>query len=94
VADPDVEDRTLMSATEPRPPTPPPSTSSGCLTALLILIGIVMLLPGLCAFIIIGADPNAVFNDPTAMAAFLGFLAIGAGGITLIVVSIRRARRS
>jgi hypothetical protein len=75
------------------PPAPPPSPGSGCLTALMIGIGILMLLPGLCAVLIVGFDPAHAFNDPTTVSALLGFFAISAGGIALIWVALRRGRQ-
>jgi hypothetical protein len=32
----------------PAPPPPPSAESSGCLTALMVIFGIILLLPGLC----------------------------------------------
>jgi hypothetical protein len=78
-------------STPPPPPASPPS--SGCLTALLIGIGILMLLPGLCAVLIVGFDPAHAFNDPTTVSALLGFFAISAGGIALIWWAVRRPSR-
>jgi hypothetical protein len=42
----------------------------GCVTALLIIVGVILLLPGLCALIV----PHAVFSlhpNPTALLAVL-----------------------
>ena len=66
-----------------RPP-PPANPRNGCLTALLIGIGILMLLPGLCAVLLIGFDPVHAFNDLTTVSVLLGFFAVAAGGIALI----------
>jgi hypothetical protein len=54
----------------------------GCLTALMILAGSVLLLPGICALL---KDPSAVLGE-------LIFLAISAGGIALIWFALRRPR--
>jgi len=80
-------------------PAPPPSTNGGCLSALLMLAGILLLLPGLCsvAFMIamIGAlfqEGGKVLADPNAppiIALWLVTFAIAAVGILLI----RRAAR-
>jgi len=75
----------------PGSPSPPPARH-GCLTALMIVIGIVLLLPGVCAVLIIGFDPQNGFGDPTTLSACLGFFAISAGGIALIWAAVRRPR--
>jgi hypothetical protein len=71
--------------------TPPPQRN-GCLTALLIAVGIVLLLPGLCGIILAGLDPHELMVDPSALAAVLGLIAIGAGGVALIWLAVRRPR--
>jgi hypothetical protein len=83
-----------MSSGNAPPPTQPPNSSSGCLTALLIAVGILLLLPGLCAIIIIGVDPKSALADPSTLTACLAFLAIGGGGVALIVFSIRQSLRA
>jgi hypothetical protein len=69
-----------------------PASRHGCLTALMILVGIVLLLPGLCA-VIFGA---AAIYDPRNGAGFLGFilvgLMVGFGGVMLIRAAIRGSR--
>ena len=72
------------------PPPPPLPARNGCLTALLIGVGILMLLPGLCAVLILGFDPVHALNDPTTVSALIGFFAITAGGIALIWWTVRR----
>lgn len=62
------------------------------MTAISIAIGLVMLLPGICALIIIGADPKEVLRDSTTLSAMLSFLAIGVGGVVLIWWAVRRPR--
>jgi len=74
-----------------RPPTPP-SQRNGCLQALAILVGIVLLLPGLCAIILAGLDPHEMMVDPGWLLGILGMLAIGAGGVALIWWALRRPR--
>ena len=81
-----------MSEWNNGPPYQPPPEGGGCLTALLISIGILMLLPGLCAVLIVGFDPVHAFNDPTTASALIGFFAITAGGIALIWWAVRRPR--
>ena len=70
---------------QPSPSAPPPEAPrSGCLTAIMVLSGIVMLLPGLCA-LIFGATFIA---EPSGSGAFMPLvllgLAIGFGGVMLI----------
>jgi hypothetical protein len=83
----------MSQASHPPPPLPPPEQRNGCLTALLIGLAILMLLPGLCAVLIVGFDPAHAFNDPTTVSALFGFFAISAGGIALIWWALRRPSR-
>ena len=73
----------------PGPPPRPPEESSGCLTAILIVIGIILLLPGLCSLIF-------VFGGLIKSAEDVQFVAllvmIGAAGVALIWWAIRRHR--
>jgi len=80
--------------TQPPPPSSPhpPPQRSGCLTAFMIVAGIVLLLPGLCALLIVGSDPMAVLRDSTGLMALASFLAIGAGGVVLIWIAARGPR--
>jgi drug/metabolite transporter (DMT)-like permease len=73
----------------PLPPQPP---ANGCLTAFLILVGIVLLLPGLCAIILLGIDMHEVLHDAGLTLLILFLLAVGAGGIALIWWAIQRPR--
>ena len=76
----------------PPPPAPPPAKRNGCLTALMVVIGVVLLLPGLCA-IIFGVD-NLTSPSPDSMITMLVLLglALGAGGVLLIWAAVRRTR--
>jgi hypothetical protein len=49
-----------------------------------------MLLPGLCAVLIVGLGPEHALNDPTTASALLGFFAIATSGIALIWWALRR----
>jgi hypothetical protein len=73
-------------------PTPPTSARSGCLTAFLILAGIVLLLPGLCAIALVAFDWKSALSGST-LPAVLIFLAISAGGIIMIREGVRGPRR-
>jgi hypothetical protein len=85
-----------MSSTDNAPPPPPgpapaPSAGrSGCLTAIMVMFGIIMLLPGFCALLFGGMS---VFEDgridsSIASLVFLGLL-VGVLGIVLIWAAIR-----
>jgi hypothetical protein len=78
----------------PLPPsteTPPPR--NGCLTALMVIVGVVLLLPGLCAAIF----GVASFSEPQIDSSVMGFVVIGLllgfAGIMLIRAVIRGPRR-
>jgi hypothetical protein len=74
-------------------PLPPLPERDGCLTALMVLVGIVLLLPGLCAVILgVGYFRDSQF-DSSLMAIILLCLLVGFGGIMLIRAAIRGPRR-
>jgi len=79
--------------TQPPPSAPPtqPSPRDGCLQALAFFVGIVLLLPGLCAIILAGFDPHEMLVDPSWLLGILGMLAVGAGGVALIRWAVRRS---
>jgi hypothetical protein len=87
-----------MSSPDAPPPLPPaaetpPPPPNGCLTALMVLVGIVLLLPGLCA-VIFGAGALFSGDYDTGYLPFVLFgLLVGFGGIMLIRVGIRGPRR-
>jgi len=72
------------------PPTPQPNQRNGCLQALAIIVGIVLLLPGLCAIILLGAGPRIAREDVLFL---LLMLAISAGGVVLIWSAVRGPRQ-
>jgi hypothetical protein len=73
-----------------RPPVPPPR--SGCLIAFMVIVGIILLLPGLCAVIFgLGSMTNSHL-EPTLMVLVLFGLMVGAAGIALIVAAVRGRR--
>ncbi len=73
------------------PPSPPPRAQrNGCLAALLIGIGSVLLLPGICALGFASSDPS-MLRDSTGLLLLFVCLAIGAGGVALIWGGARRA---
>ena len=84
----------------PMPPDVPPAPAAaeipprnGCLTAIMVLVGIVLLLPGLCAAIF-GGMALSEGHVPTDIGSLimLGLL-VGFGGIMLLRAAIRGARR-
>ena len=79
-----------MSHWPPSNPPPPAPSQRGCLQAVAILAGIVLLLPGLCAIILAGIDPHEMLVDPGWLFGILGMLAIGAGGVALIWWAVKR----
>jgi len=85
-----------MSNTEGPPPpltpdTPPtaPARRSGWVTALMIIVGVILLLPGLCAVIFGGI----ALTEPRFESDFVPFilfgLAVGVGGAFLIRAAFR-----
>jgi hypothetical protein len=58
----------------------------------MIIGGIVLLLPGVCAVLIIGYDPRQALSNREDLTACLGFFAIAAGGVALIWFAVRRPR--
>jgi hypothetical protein len=78
-----------MSTSTPPPPPPPPAQRNGCITALMILMGAILLLPGICGVIIVGLDPRKLMFDQQIV---LGLLALGGGGIALIWSAVGRPR--
>jgi hypothetical protein len=67
-----------MSAPE-SPQNPPPSRARGCSTAVVIAIGVVLLLPGICGLFFISAG----MSNPTA--GFAVFISLG--GLLLLVLT-------
>jgi hypothetical protein len=72
------------------PAAPPPLPRNGCLTAVMVLAGIVLLLPGLCTLLLFG---NGGGSDPSIGAiASITFL-VALLGVFLIVMAVRGTRR-
>lgn len=86
----DADDK--LSDAAPAPvPTPPPARH-GCVTALMVLVGLILLLPGLCAVIFGGAMLKEMLRDPSLTFLVLLGLAAGAGGIFLLRAAARKPR--
>jgi hypothetical protein len=64
----------------------------------MILVGAILLLPGLCSLgfmaVAITAAPREFLNDPSIVFIWLIGLAIAAGGVWLIVTAVRSDKRS
>ena len=63
------------------PPPPPPSQNSGCGTAVLILFGLILLLPGLCTIMITNGhvEKGGQVTVVTFAIGFVGFIVIALG---------------
>ena len=73
---------TVPETPPPAPPQlPPPAQRSGCLTALMVIAGLIMLLPGLCAIIfgvgsLTGSSIDPIVTVLVMLGLFVGFLGI------------------
>jgi len=78
---------------EPPPPVPPPPPKrDGCATAFMVLFGIILLLPGLCAIVFgVGNLTSSSPDSVVTLLVLLGLL-VGAGGVLLIRAAIRGPR--
>jgi hypothetical protein len=79
-------------ATPEPPPIPAPVAAppqrNGCLTAFMVLVGMILLLPGVCTMAFLGGH-----SDPTmSLIALITFL-VALGGIALIVFAVSRPGR-
>jgi uncharacterized membrane-anchored protein len=74
------------------PSTPPPQRD-GCLVFALVLVGAVLLLPGICALFFVGTDPKGMLTDSTGLGLVILCLAVAAGGVALIWMALRRPTR-
>ena len=75
----------------PAPPPPiaprPPEERSGCLTAIMVVSGIILLLPGLCSLLFVFGGLVKSAEDLQFVIA-LGL--VGCGGVALIWWAVRR----
>jgi len=70
------------------PPLPPPPPRNGCLTAFMVIAGIILLLPGLCAVIFGGMALTQPHFDSGFTSFIVVGLLVGIGGIMLIRAAI------
>jgi hypothetical protein len=74
------------------PPPPAPEPLHPLLAGLLLLLGLIALLPGICAVtFMVGMSLPGGFFDPGMVVLWLVCLAISAGGI-LLIRAVRRRR--
>ena len=89
-----------MTSDSPSPATPPPpparSGSQTALRILLIIIGIVLVFPGVCSLAVIvilsGIDPRGLLDDKDLVLLWILCFVVAAGGIMLIRYAVRRYR--
>ena len=75
---------------EPPPPQRPPRRPrSGWATAFMVLAGIILLLPGLCAIVFGIAELTWASTDPTVTSLVILGLMVGFGGVMLIRAAFR-----
>jgi hypothetical protein len=78
------------AAPEPAPPGPPPEQRHGCLTAFMVIAGLIMLLPGVCA-LYFGSFRLAHPDSPDTFTPFIVVgLLVGLGGVMLLWAALRR----
>ena len=85
------DSRPVMPDGSPPPSLPPqlPPPRSGCATAFMVLIGVILLLPGLCA-ILFGVGTLSGSNpDPTVLFLVLLGLLVAFAGVMLIRAAIK-----
>ena len=70
----------------------PPPQRDGCITALMVVVGVVLLLPGLCALLFGANSLLESHPDPTIMSLVLLGLLVGFVGIMLIRAAVRGRR--
>jgi hypothetical protein len=79
---------------DPQPAKPPgPTARNPWVTALLILIGIILLLPGLCSLIfsaILITSSGSGGGDSGLLSLLIFCFLVGLSGVALIVFAIRR----
>ncbi|MGO4716925.1 hypothetical protein [Bradyrhizobium sp. 2TAF24] len=82
-----------MSTPDTPPPAQPPQPArSGCLTAIMVIAGIIMLLPGLCSLVVggIGLMSGGGIADGMILGIFAVTFLIALLGALLIRAATRR----
>jgi uncharacterized membrane protein HdeD (DUF308 family) len=70
----------------------PPPRRNGCLTAFMVVVGIILLLPGVCALIFGFGTLRSSGSEPIITVLVALGLLVGVGGIFLIRAAIRGPR--
>lgn len=73
----------------PAPPGPPPEQRHGCLTAFMVIAGVIMLLPGLCSVLMVFVGVATSTSDFQFAA---GSVLVGCIGVAVIWSALRRRR--
>lgn len=76
----------------PPPPRPPRPGNNGCVVVLLVLLGVAMLLPGICAVLFVLNDPKILRNSRDGEVVWQ-FLGVGIAGVAIIILAIKSRRR-
>ena len=82
-----------MNDQQPARPGGPNPRRSPFATLLMILVGILLLLPGVCSVafsVILFNDPGGFGHDPLLPALLIFSFLVGVGGVALIVTATRR----
>ncbi len=74
------------------PPGPPLRQRGGWATAFMVIVGVILLLPGLCAIIFGGSMLSDGHPDSAIITLVFFGLALGLGGVLLIHAAIRGPR--
>jgi hypothetical protein len=74
-----------------RPP-PPANQRDGCLTAILIVVGLILLVPGVCGVLLVSYDWRELSTDQTVLLIAAGLLALGVCGLVVIWLAVRPRR--
>jgi hypothetical protein len=80
---------TIPEPSLPQVPPPRPQGIGGCLAVFLVLVGVVLLLPGICSLIFMGQFGAGGGGGGALAGLWLLCFAIAAGGIALIAFAIR-----
>ena len=83
----------MSTSDGPPPMPPPPQQRSGCLVAFMIVTGLILLLPGLCALGFGYAELSSSSSDPLVSLLVLIGLVLGGVGVGMIWSAIRGRRR-
>jgi hypothetical protein len=86
-----MSDNNPQAAPPPIPPRAPPPRG-GCLTAFMVVAGVILLLPGVCALIFGFGTLSSSRSDPLVTGLVTLGLMVAVGGVFLIRAAIRGPR--